>query len=294
MRRMSTLALAAMPVLATLSHQSYAAEHDVATYQLDTEVKLLTDERTRGISDSLMQPALKLSLQFAHESGFIAVADVVNVSKKQFLNGQGMDVTLGAGYRFGNPEAWHFGAGMAAELFPGAKFDAPHGFDMTTFTPTDVRSTSYNSHFAVLEIGYGNIEGRILDVLSKTYRGADTGGVCGAMLQFSADPTAALDCYARGDHDSRGSLLVDIDYRIAVAPATTLTLHAGRQRVANFSEANFNDYRISLTRKQWGFEWNADWVMTRGKVRELYLAQDGNTVRATDNDKLVLSVSRRF
>lgn len=294
MRRISILALAAMPVLATLSHQSHAAERDIATYQLDTEVKLLTDQRTRGISDSLMQPALKLNLQFAHESGFIAVADMVNVSRKQFLNSQGVDVTLGAGYRFGNPEAWHFGVGMAAELFPGAKFDAPHGFDMTTFTPTDIRSTSYNSRFVVLEIGYGNIEGRIVNVLSKTYRGADTGGVCGSMLQFSADPTVALDCYARGDRGSRGSLLFDIDYKIAIAPATTLTLHAGRQQVANFSEANFNDYRISLTRKQWGFEWNADWVMTRGKVRELYLVQDGNDVRATGNDKLVLSVSRRF
>lgn len=297
MRCTSILALAALPTLAALAGfapLSHATERDVATYQLDTEVKLLTDQRTRGISDSLMKPAVKLSLQFAHETGFVAVADVVTVSKKQFLNGQGVDLTLGAGYRFGNPEAWHFGVGMAAEIFPGAKFDAPHGFDMTTFTPTDVRNTNYNTRFAVLEIGYGAFEGRILNVLSNTYRGADTGGVCGAMLQYATDPTAALDCFARGDHGSRGSVLVDLDYKIAVAPATTLTLHAGRQQVANFAEANFNDYRISLTRKQWGFDWNADWVTTRTKARELYLAQDGSDVRATDNSKLVLSVSRRF
>nr|WP_244664028.1 FGGY-family carbohydrate kinase [Xanthomonas phaseoli] len=38
-------------------------------------------------------------------------------------------------------------------------------------------------------------------VVSKTYRGADTGGVCGQILRFSIDPTAALQCYARGEQD---------------------------------------------------------------------------------------------
>lgn len=294
MRSSSILAIVAIPALIGITQAAHADEREIASYQFDTEVKVLTDQRTRGISDSLMAPSVKLGMQFAHESGLVAITEVVGVSKKQFLNGDGVGLTLGAGYRFGNQEGWHFGLGMAAELFPGAQFDAPHSFDMSTFTPGDVRSTNYNTGFAVLEVGYGAFEARILDVLSNTYRGADTGGVCGAMLQYAADPTAALACYARGDRNSRGSLLMDIDYKITIAPATTLTLHAGRQQVANFAEANFNDYRISLTRKQWGFEWNADWVTTRTKARELYLAQDGYRVRATDNDKIVLSVSRRF
>ena len=39
---------------------------------------------------------------------------------------------------------------------------------------------------------------------------------------------------------------------------------------------------------------NADWVTTNTRVRELYLAQDGDTLRATDGNKFVVSVSRRF
>jgi hypothetical protein len=242
-----------------------------------------------------MEPAVKLSVQFAHQSGFVAVADLVSVSKKEFPDGKGVDLTLGGGYRFGDPEGWHFGLGMASEMFPGAKFNAPHGFDMSSGAPTDFRNTGYNTSFAVLEVNYGAIEGRILDVVSATYRGADT-GVCGAMLQFTTDPmaTSALNCYARGDHNSRGTLLFDLDYKFAIAPATTLTLHAGYQKVANFSQANFADYRIGLTRKQWGFEWNADAVTTRTKAAELYMVQDGNSVRRTDGSKLVLSVMRRF
>jgi hypothetical protein len=297
MHNKSILALATVAAFTTVTQSALAADHEVATYQLDTAVTLLSDQRTRGISDSLMQPALKLSANFAHESGMVAIAEIVTVSQKQFLNGKGLDVTLGGGYRFGNPEGWHFGTGLATEIFPDAKFDAPHNVDWMTGTPLDVRSTGYNTGFAVLEIGYGAIEGRILDVLSKTYRGADTGGVCGALLQFAADPmnpTKAMDCYARGDHNSQGSLLYDLDYKIAVAPATTLTLHVGYQNVANFAEANFTDYRIGLMRKQWGFEWSADYYTTRTKARELYLTQDGTDVRAVNNSKVVLSVSHKF
>jgi hypothetical protein len=267
---------------------------ETASYAVDTEVKVTSDQRTRGISDSLNRPGMKLSVQAAHESGLIGLVEISSVSKKQFVEGAGVGVTLAGGYRFGDPEGWHFGAGIAAELFPGAKFQAPHGFVLATGTPTDFRTTRYDSAFAVAEIGYGALEGRILNVISKTYRGADTGGVCGTMLALMPDPTQALDCYARGDHGSRGSWLFDLDYKYSLAPTTTLNLHAGYQKIANFKEANFSDYRIGVTHKRWGFEWNADWVTTNTRVRELYLAQDGDTLRATDGNKFVVSVSRRF
>jgi len=272
---------------------SFAADK-TASYAIDTEVKLTTDQRTRGISDSLNKPAVKLSVQAAHESGLVAIAELASVSRKQFLDGSGVGVTLAGGYRFGDPEAWHFGLGLATEMFPGAKFEAPHGFDMSIGTPTDFRATNYNSSFAVIEIGYGAIEGRLLNVISKTYRGADTGGVCGTMLALMPDPTQALECYGRGDHGSRGTWLLDLDYKLNLTPATTLTLHGGYQRITNFKEANFTDLRIGIAHKHWGFEWAADWVTTNTKVRELYLAQDGDTLRATDGNKLVLSVSRKF
>lgn len=273
---------------------SFAAGNDTATYAIDTEVKLTSDQRTRGISDSLNKPGAKLGVQAAHESGLVALVELASVSKKQFLGGKGLGVTLAGGYRFGDPDGWHFGVGLATERFPGAKFEAPQSFDFNTFTPGDVRTTKYDSSFAVLEAGYGALEGRVLNVISKTYRGANTGGVCGTMLLLMPDPTQALECYARGDHGSRGSWLFDLDYKYHLTPATTLNLHAGYQKIENFKEANFADWRIGVTHRQWGFDWSADWVSTNTKVRELYLAQDGDRLRATDDDKLVVSVSRKF
>jgi len=287
-----TLSLVAGMLLAGAGAQAQTAE--TASFAVDTELKLTSDQRTRGVSDSLNRPGLKLSVQAAHESGLIGLAEFSSVSKKQFLDGDGLGVVLAGGYRFGDPEGWHFGAGLATELFPGAKFDAPHGFDMGTGTPTDVKTTKYDTTFAVAEIGYGALEGRILNVISKSYRGADTGGVCGTMLLLMADPTQGLECYARGDHGSRGSWLFDLDYKFNLDPATTLNLHGGYQKINNFKEANFSDLRIGVTHKRWGFDWSADWVTTNTRVRELYLALDGDKLRVTDGNKFFVSVSRHF
>lgn len=284
--------LAALVFAATASAPALAA--DTASFAVDTEVKLLSDQRTRGISDSMNGPALKLSVQAAHESGLIAMAEFNTVSKKVFLDSDGYDLLLAAGYRFGDPEGWHFGAGLAEELFPGAKFEAPHAIDFAAGAPTDFRTTKYDTTYAVLEIGYGALEGRIVSVISKTYRGADTGGVCGTMIALMPDPTAALECYARGDHGSRGTWLADIGYKHSLAPDTTLSLHAGYQKVKNFKEADFSDYSIGVTHKRWGFEWAAEWMTTRTKVRELFIAVDGDKLRATDGNRLVVSVSRKF
>lgn len=286
------ISLAVFTLLAGVAAPVLAAE--TASFAVDTEIKVTSDQRTRGISDSLNKPGVKLSVQAAHETGLIALAEFASVSKKQFLDGDGLGVLLAGGYRFGDPEGWHFGAGVATELFPGAKFEAPHGFDFNTFSPTDFKTTKYDSTFAVAEISYGALEGRILNVISKTYRGADTGGVCGTMLLLMADPTQGLECYARGDHGSRGSWLFDLDYKFNLTPTTTLNLHGGYQKIANFREANFSDFRVGVTHKRWGFDWSADWVTTNTRVKELYLAQDGDTLRATDGNKFFVSVSRHF
>lgn len=271
-----------------------AASGDVETSSVDVTAALLSDVRTRGVSDSFKRPGLRLSVLAAHESGLVALAELATVSRKQFLDGDGLGLTLAGGYRWGDPEAWHFGLGLATELFPGAGFEAPHAIDFSTFTPVDFRRTRYDSRFAVLEAGWGRVESRLLYVVSNTYRGADTGGVCGTMLQLMPDPTRGLECYARGDHGSRGTWLFDLDYKHPIAPATTLNLHAGYQKVANYAEADFADWRVGVTHKHWGLEWSADLLGTHTKVRELYLAVDGDKVRATDNTTLLLSVAKTF
>lgn len=284
---MLAAALAGAPLAA-------AAADDTAEFALQSEVKLTTDQRNRGISDSLRKPAARANVQVAHESGLIGLAELATVSSKQFLGGDGYSALFAGGYRFGDPEAWHFGVGAAFELFPGASFQAPHGLDPTTFEPVDWRKTKYDSNFLVLEAGYGALEGRLLTVTSNTYRGADTGGVCATLAQFNPDPTSAIQCFSRGDHDSRGSWLVDLNYKVPLMAQTELALHGGYQKIKHFKEANASDYSVALIHHHWGFDFSAEWLNTNTEARELYLVQDGSHVRATDTGKLVLSVTRRL
>ena len=287
-------ALSAAAAVAALLPCAVQAAEEIASFAVETEVKLVSDQRTRGVSDSLRGPGLQLSAQLAHESGVIAMAQLSTVSKKYYTNSDGYNLLLATGYRFGDPDGWHFGAGLAAEFFPGAKFDAPFAFDIETGMPADFRTTKYDTRYLVLEAGWGALEGRIVNVLSKSYRGANTGGVCGQMLQFMADPTKALECYARGDQNARGSLLVDLGYKYSITPRTQLLLHAGYQRVKHFSEANFADYSVGITHKAWGVQWTAEWMKANTRVRELYQAMDGSKVKAADKPALVLSAAYKF
>ncbi|MFT7772193.1 TorF family putative porin [Roseateles sp.] len=283
-----------MLVMVALTVGAPVRAADTASYALDAEVKLQTDIRNRGISDSLRGPGARLTAQVAHESGIVGYLEFATVSKKQFLSGNGYSAALGLGYRFGDPDAWHFGVGAATELFPGASFEAPHAIDMEAGVPADVRRTKFDSRFAVLEAGYGALDARVLYVTSKSYRGIDTGGICGTLIQLNPDPTVGLACFARGDRGSRGTVLTDVNYKLALNPSTSLNVHAGYQRVPNFREANFTDWSVGVVHKHWGMEFTAEWLATHTRARELYLVQDGDRLRATDNAILVASVSRKF
>lgn len=270
-----------------------ADDVDIATYTIDPSVSLMSDVRTRGTSDSLSGPGARLAIEAAHESGLIALAEINNVSRKEFTNGDGTDITLAGGWRFGNPDKWHFGIGLATEIFPGANFESPQAFDFVNQMPANVTSSNYNTDYALLEFGYDKLQGRVIDVISKTYRGANTGGVCGSMLQFG-DPTRALECYARGNHGSRGTVLFDLDYEYAIRGDTTLRLHTGYQKVANFPEANSFDYSIGLTHTRWGFQWNLSWVAAIVRTPALFAVQDGNSVKSTSKPTFLASVTRKF
>src|SRR5262249_34744940 len=186
---------------------------------LAVEAEVSGDRRTRGISDSFNGPSAEQGLSFAHESGFVAVASFASVSKSAFPNGKGATLLFGGGYRWGGADAWHFGVGFAQELFPGAKVDAPSGLapvlDPTTgevvgLQPLGMTRTKFDTTYAVLEFGYGVLEGRYLNVVSRDYRGGNTSTICPLYLP---DAAAALACYANGDFHTRGTQMLDLDLR---------------------------------------------------------------------------------
>lgn len=292
------IAAAATLLCGAAQGQAQNAEPETAQYSVETTLRLLTDRRSRGISDSHRRPTGELHMEAAHASGLVGVFELGGVSKHVYPESDGYNLLLAGGYRWGNPDGWHFGVGLAQEWFPGAKFTAPTAIDIVidpVFGPVPVpaneRTTRFDTRYAVLEFGYGELEARYLNVLSREFRGINTGMVCGTLLLQLADPTTGLDCFARGDHGSRGTHLLDLDWRYGFDGRTWLLLHGGVQRVRHFSEANGWDWRAGVKHSRWGLDWTLEAVGAQMKTRELFL---GDTGKRLDSTGVVFSVSKTF
>jgi len=278
-----------------------ADEPKIAETATEVRLRVFSDRRVGGVSETFRKPGAELHVEAAHASGLVGVAELATVSKFSYPQGDGYTVLLAGGYRWGDPDRWHFGAGAAHEMFPGSKVtDAPTGFD-ETFTPTGTLNFDFDTSYALFEFGFGAVEARYLYVVSKDFRGANTAGVCGTFLTFAlptGDPQAignALNCYARGDLRSRGTQLLDVDYKYPLDGRTTLLAHAGIKRVKNFSEADMSDWKVGVQHKRWGVDWIAEVVGANVKAPELYSATNNSgETRRLDTTALLLTLSYTF
>ena len=183
---MAAATLASLAVLTPAQAAEQPPEPEMASYALDIEAKVLSDRRTNGLSDTYLGPGAELTFNYAHESGLIGYLQLGNVAKESFPDG-GATAVAAVGYRWGNPSGWHFGVGLAQEMFPGAKVnDAPR---QPFVDPTDTVNTRFDTTFGVLEFGYGIIEARYLLVASKDFRGNNTAVVCGSAAAVPDAPT---------------------------------------------------------------------------------------------------------
>lgn len=307
--RAGLLALGALCSQAAWSQaQAPGEEPKTADYSVDTRLRIMSDRRVGGVSETFRKPGAELHMEAAHASGLVGVAELATVSKFSYPAGDGYTVLLAGGYRWGDPDRWHFGVGAAHEMFPGSQVkDAPTGFDVALteeglqLTPTGVLTFDFDTSYALFEFGFGALEARYLYVVSKDFRGANTASVCGQFLDLAgragdlAGVTNALNCYTRGDLRSRGTQLLDVDYKYSLDGRTSLLAHAGIKRVKNFSEADMTDWRLGVQHKRWGVDWIAEVVGANTKFSELYSAVgDGGEVRKLDNTKLVLTLSYTF
>lgn len=291
----------AAAMLAGAVHSAHAADEPVIqSYSVDVEAKFITDRKNRGLSDTFNLPGAELSVTAAHESGVIGYLQLGSVRKEIFPETNGLAVTGALGYRWGNPDAWHFGVGAAREWFPKAEArDTPTGFDWATFTPTGVTNTKFNTTYGLFEFGYGEIEARYLYVLSEDLRGNNTATICGSAflvpLMNGADPTKAMACYDRGFLHTGGSHLLEVTIKHRLNGQTSLVAHAGFQKTKHFRDGDIFDYKLGVVHTRWGFDWGAE--VAGAKVRDSDLAivfDSSGRSKHVDRTALILSVAKKF
>ena len=291
--------------LATPGHAAPPAEPAVQSYSVDFEIKALTDRRNRGVSDTYNKPGMEFTVNAAHESGVVGLLQIGSASQTLFPNGNGTSVLGAVGYRWGNPERWHYGLGVAQEWFSGAHVEAPTGVDWETTgatgvpTFTGVSDTKFDTRYLVVELGWGIFEARYLYVLSDDFRGNNTASLCGSTYLTPAlmggDPTQAITCYGSGPRQTGGSHLLDLDIKYPLSGQTKLLAHLGYQSVKNFSEIDGWDYKLGVVHTRWGVDFSADVVGAALRNRDFanVADTDGNT-RRVDSTTLVLGVAKRF
>ncbi len=158
----STLSLSAITstTLTTLllaaasAHAAAPGEPEIQTYSLDMEAKVLTDRRTNGLSDTYRRPGAEFTVTAAHESGFLGYLQLGTVAKESFPDGNKTTAVAALGYRWGKPEAWHFGVGAAHEMFPGSSVEV-HDNEITYAmgAPAELIKTNFDTSFGLFEFG---------------------------------------------------------------------------------------------------------------------------------------------
>lgn len=282
------------------SAQARAEEPTVQSYSLDIEAKVLTDRKNRGVSDTYNRPGAELTMEAVHESGLVGYLQLGTVRKEIFPDTNGLQVTAALGYRWGNPDAWHFGVGVAQEWFPGSKVnDAPTGIDWSTGEPTGVTNTKFDTSYGVFEFAYGVIEARYLYVFSDDLRGNNTAIICGSTYMpavlAGGDPGKAIACYDAGFKHSRGSHLLDVGIEHKLDGRNKLVAHIGVQKMRNFRDADLVDYKLGIVHTRWGLDFGAELAGAKLRNRELAVVLDsaGNS-RKVDRAAIILSLAKRF
>lgn len=260
-----------------------------SSYGASAEARLTSNRTTRGVSDSALRPSVSMTIEAAHESGLAALVEIATVSRTIFIGGSGSTALLGAGYRRGSAESLRYGAGAYYEFFPGASYLAPVNPEQL-FTGGVTRK-KFDTGYAIVEIGYGIVDFRYEQSLTRSFRGVSSGSVC----PFLQTPTDQFECFVRGDVGSRGTGYLSLILKYSINSNFALSGHVGRQTVRNFAVLNLTDARMSLDYTAAAWSLGLDLTSARAKEPSLYrvMRSDG-TVYQANRTHLTLRAGYRF
>lgn len=195
--------------------QTKAPEPD---YTMAYSAGIVTEYRFRGIAQTSFKPALQLTADFAHKSGFYLGAFGSNVNWVKDFNGAtkgGLELDLYGGYKGSITKELGYDVGLIAYIYPGNNSGA-------AFTP-----------------GAG------------LYSNANTNEIYGALTYNVATLkySRSLGNYL-GFLKSSGSQYFDLSANFDLGSGFTATPHIGIQRIPNQGVAgnigNYTDYSLTV------------------------------------------------
>lgn len=240
-----------------------AAEEAAAPSPLTGNMTIASDYRFRGISQTWKQPALQGGIDYAHSSGFYAGNWNSNVSGNSYLNGN-LEMDFYAGFKFPVAGSITMDVGALYYYYPAAKYNAAGD-------KYDNQELYVGASWEWLSVKY-------------SYGISDFFGL-----------KTATAVAGTGTGDSKGSTYLDVSVAYPLSEKLTLVAHVGQQKVKNYGDYGYTDYKLGLNYDLGGWILGAAYINTNAKDAVYKYANTANTeTKSLGDSTVVLSVSKTF
>lgn len=261
------------------------------------KIELTTDNRIRGLSTSANRPTAKLTAELLHDSGTFAELELTRVSKAQYPGGRGVGVQLSGGYRFGDPDAWHFEVGAQHSRFPGARQPGASGYTLTLDPNTgeivDAQPIAARVSPTTTEVfgrlSHGAFDARYFYTASKDFFAINGNTVCPSIPDFAS----SLACFEAGARNSRGSQYLELEYTHRLSKASALMARLGYQHVKHWSSFDTRSFALEYRHSWRSLEMSAALTGAKAKDKGAYDVRLSNG-KVRDAGKTVLVVAAGY
>jgi uncharacterized protein (TIGR02001 family) len=260
--RMTGLLPAMLVSLLPLS--SFAQEAAAPAYTISANVGLFSQYIFRGISYTQENPAVQGGFDLAHESGAYLGVWGTNVSDLALPNATG-EIDVYGGFAK-TVDDWTFDVGFLQFIFPGGKHDLAGG------GTEDLNTLELNA-----AVTWKFIQ------LKYSYAVTDYFG-------FSKKAFGA---------DSDGSDYIELNANYEFMPSWVVNAHVGHQKVKNYDDYDFTDWRVGVTKNfEGGWQAAVAYIDTNADKALYTICDNAGGVQTrckdTGDSKWLLYVKRTF
>ncbi len=229
-----------------------SAEETKPDNEVSFNLGLASEYRYRAISQSRLQPALQGGADYVHNpSGFYAGTWLSTIKWTKDAGGGGdIEWDLYAGKKGELAKDLSYDVGVLSYVYPSNGLDKVSGF------------VNANTTEVYGQLGYGV-----------------------AYVKYSHAVTNLF-----GFVDSKNSGYLDLGANLDLGEGYTLALHAGRQTVKNTSSANYNDWKVGISKEFAGINFSLMALGTNANDK-VYVTPAG---KFTGKTTLVLTAVKTF
>lgn len=284
--KMSKLLVAVLGTLSVMPALAEDAPAAPAAPAVTANVGFTTDYVFNGISQNYRTPALQGGFDYAAENGLYLGTWASNISGNQYTNAS-MEWDIYGGYNGKVNDDFTYQLGLMQVAYPGGK--AYNSYDPVTNTVTSAYKR-WDTSEVIVGATYKGVNVKVTYTLTDWY-GINNSGFTPIMW---ADSSSVSNDPAAANLSSKGSTYVEANYTFDLGNDLSLALHAGHQKIVNFSKLDYTDYKVAVSKLYKGFTYGLAYTSTNGTDNSLYHVKANGDDKVLSGGILAASVTRSF